>query len=88
MPEDKTTPLADGKRELSVEESLQRLEMYVQTLEQGEIDLDQAFTAFEKAVKLSKKLKKKLEHYEHKIDIITKESKESGEFEIEGFSDE
>ena len=79
------------KKEISVEKSLSRLEMYVQALEQGEVDLDQAFKIFEKAVNLSKRLRKKLEHYERKIDIISKNavnSQKPEDFELEPFPDE
>ena len=76
------------KKEFSVEKSLKRLEMYVEALEQGEVNLDQAFKIFEKAVSLSKRLRKKLEQYERKIEIITKKSTETGQFETEPFPEE
>ena len=58
------------KRELSVEKALQRLEAYIHRLEEGDIDLDQAFKIFENASRLSRKLRKKLESYERKVEVI------------------
>ena len=58
--------------DFSVETSLKKLETYVELLEDNNTDLDEAFKVFENAVKLSKKLKKKLDGYERKISIITK----------------
>ena len=55
---------------LSVEKSLKKLEGYVEILEKGDTDLDKSFKVFEAAVKVSKKLKKKLDSYERKIEII------------------
>ena len=56
---------------LKVEDGIKSLENYVEALEQGEIGLDEGFEIFEKAVKVSKALKVKLDSYERKIEILT-----------------
>ena len=76
------------EKKISVEQSLKQLEVYLQNLEQGEIGLDEAFEIFEEAVKLANHLRKKMESYERKIEIITNNSKEKGEFEAEDFMEE
>ena len=73
------------EKKSSVEESLKRLEIYVHALEEGEVGLDEAFEIFEKAVKQSNYIRKRLQNYERKIEIITDSSKENDQFEVEDF---
>lgn len=54
----------------SVEESIRELESIVESLESGKMDLDESFKKFEKAVAISKGLKKKLDNYERKIEMV------------------
>lgn len=54
----------------SVEESIRELESIVESLESGKMDLDESFKKFEKAVSISKGLKKKLDAYERKIEMV------------------
>ncbi len=58
--------------ELPVEKSLALLQEIVDQLESGKLDLDASFGRFEEAVKLSKALKKKLDGYERRIELIRK----------------
>ena len=59
------------------EESLKKLEIIIQKMEEGECSLDEAFSIFEEGVCISKKCSKLLEDYERKI-MIVKEKKIDG----------
>jgi len=61
----------DLKPQLKIEKGLEILDDLVKRLESGSQDLDDSFVIFEKAVKIAKRLQKKLEEYERKIEIIT-----------------
>ena len=62
------------KKKFSIENSMLKLEKIVEILERGDANLDESFDYFEKAVKISKKLRHKLEEYELKIEMISKEN--------------
>ncbi len=68
----------------SVEESIKELEAIVESLESGKMDLDESFKKFEKAVTVSKSLKKKLDAYERKIELI-QSTGENGPIRTETF---
>ncbi|MBN8217031.1 MAG: exodeoxyribonuclease VII small subunit [Spirochaetes bacterium] len=57
--------------EKPVEESLKTLEAIVEALEGGRLDLDSSFAKFEEAVRISRSLKKRLDAYERKIELVT-----------------
>lgn len=59
-------------KEPSFEEALSRLEEIVQTLEDGDAELDRTLSLFEEGVKLSKLCHKRLESAEKKIEILVK----------------
>ena len=63
-------------QQINIEDSLTVLEDYVKQLENSEINLDQAFDIFERSVHLSKLLKKKLDSFERKIQIIVDDNEE------------
>jgi exodeoxyribonuclease VII small subunit len=52
------------------EEALGRLETLVQTLERGDLSLDESLKAFEEGVKLSKSCVKLLDEAERRVDIL------------------
>lgn len=55
---------------LSFEESLAELETIVQHLEQGELDLEEAMSLFERGLHLSKYSQNKLQNAEQQINIL------------------
>jgi exodeoxyribonuclease VII small subunit len=55
---------------LKFEDALGRLETIVQTLERGELSLDESLKAFEEGVKLSKSCLKLLDDAERRVDIL------------------
>ena len=56
------------------EEAMQRLEAIVQTLEQGEVPLEDSLKAFEEGMKLAKFCSEKLEEAEKKVSLLVQES--------------
>lgn len=65
---------------LSFEEGMQQLEALVQSLESGQMPLDAAFEAYERAVELKKALGALLDEGDRRIRVLT----EDGEREITG----
>ncbi|MBI4829824.1 MAG: exodeoxyribonuclease VII small subunit [Nitrospinae bacterium] len=61
-------------KEPSFEASLKRLEDIVNKLEEGELDLDKSIALFEEGVAVTKRLQKKLEEAERKIEKLTRAS--------------
>lgn len=55
---------------LKFEEALGRLEELVQTLERGDLSLDDSLKAFEEGVKLSKNCLKLLDDVEKRVEIL------------------
>ncbi|GAA3910479.1 exodeoxyribonuclease VII small subunit [Litoribacillus peritrichatus] len=62
--------MSNSKKELNFEESLSSLETLVQSLENDNLSLDQALSAFEKGVKLSRNCQAALEQAEQKVTIL------------------
>jgi len=56
--------------EMKFEEALQRLEAIVQTLEGGDLPLDDSLKVFEEGVKLSKNCLKLLDQAEKRVEIL------------------
>ncbi len=74
------------KEEKTFEESLNELEKVAQTLERGELPLEEAISEFEKGIRLSKECSEKLEQAEKRINILVKN--EEGEMAEEKFEQE
>ena len=74
------------KEEKTFEESLNELEKVAQTLERGELPLEEAISEFEKGIRLSKECSEKLEQAEKRINILVKN--EEGEMTEEKFEQE
>ena len=66
------------KKKISFEEGMQTLEALVQSLESGQMTLDESFKAYEQAVKLKAELEALLEEGDRRIRVLT----ESGEREV------
>ena len=73
----------EEKKELSFEESLEKLEGIVKKLETGDIPLDDAINEFNEAIKLSKICDDKLKKAEEAITKVVKESGEIVDFQVE-----
>ena len=71
--------MAKEEKELTFEESLERLENIVKKLESGEVPLDDAIKEFNEAMNLAKKCDEKLKSAE---EAITKIVKEDGSLEV------
>ena len=56
------------------EDAMQRLEAIVQTLEQGELPLEDSLKAFEEGMKLAKFCSEKLEEAEKKVSLLVQDS--------------
>ncbi len=74
------------KKELTLEESVVRLEEIVEELESGEADLEKSIELYQEGKKLGLEASKKLEGLEQKILKITGEK--DGKLETEEFDQE
>ena len=71
------------KKELSFEESLEKLEEIVKKLEVGDVPLDDAINEFNNAMKLAKACDDKLKHAEEAITKLVKENGDTVDFKVE-----
>ncbi|MEX1119025.1 MAG: exodeoxyribonuclease VII small subunit [Terrimicrobiaceae bacterium] len=62
--------MAEKKTESSIEEALERIEVLVQEMEEGQLPLEDIITRFEEGSELVKACQKKLELAEERIKII------------------
>jgi exodeoxyribonuclease VII small subunit len=60
--------------ELSFETALSRLEEIVDRLEEGDLELEAALSAFEQGVALSRRCAEQLAHTERRIEVLIRES--------------
>ena len=60
------------EKEISFEETMQKLETIVQELENGNLNLDDSIKKFEEGIKLSKNASNYLEEAEKKITVLVK----------------
>jgi len=66
------------------EEALSELEALVDTLEKGELSLEDSLTAFERGIGLTRTCQKALDEAEQKVSILTAKSAEA---QLEPFED-
>ena len=59
------------QKEPSFEETLSELENLVETLEKGELSLDESLQSFERGIELTRSCKQVLEAAEQKVQILT-----------------
>lgn len=76
----------EDMEKLTFEDALQKLEVIVRELETGQIKLDDAVEAYEKAVSLKKICEEKLRSAELKIEKI--EKSKDGEIVLKPFEEE
>ena len=75
--------MAEKKKELSFEESLEKLEVIVKKLESGEVPLDEAIDNFNEAMKLAKTCDEKSKNAEEAITKLVKDNGEVVDFKVE-----
>lgn len=75
--------MAEKKKKLSFEESLEKLEVIVKKLESGEVPLDEAIDNFNEAMKLAKTCDEKLKNAEEAITKLVKDNGEVVDFKVE-----
>ena len=75
--------MAKEEKELTFEESLERLENIEKKLERGEVPLDDAIKEFNEAMNLAKKCDEKLKTGEEAITKIVKEDGSLEDFKVE-----
>ena len=78
--------MAEKKEEIKFEKAMKRLEIIVDELEKGDMDIDKSLEAFEEGIKMSRLCSKKLNEAESKIEQLTKNEK--GELMTELFPTE
>ena len=71
---------------MKFEQGLRKLEDIVNTLDEGQVSLDQALSLFKEGLTLSKELSKTLDDIERKVEIIIK--KDDGSIEKRPFQQE
>lgn len=70
----------------SFEASLKRLEKIVETLEQGDVSLDESLKMFEEGIQLSKECLETLNKAELKVQQLSKDL--SGKFQVTDFEEQ
>ena len=73
----------EKEKELSFEESLEKLEGIVKKLETGEVPLDDAIGEFQNAMKLAKICDEKLKNAEEAITKLVKDNGDIVDFQVE-----
>ena len=77
--------MAKKRTGLSFEKSLKELEQLVETMEKGEITLEQSLECFERGVQLTRACQKALKEAEQKVQILLDDN---GEPTLKPFIDE
>ena len=71
------------KSEFNFEEALEELERLVNSMEEGELSLEESMKTFEKGVKLTRECQAALKKAEQKVQILLNENGETEAFKIE-----
>ena len=74
--------MSNEKKELSFEENLEKLEIIVKELENGDVPLDDAIKEFNEAMVLAKKCDEKLKSAEEAITKIVNNDDSVDDFEV------
>ena len=75
-----TMPRKTTKKQPDFETDLAELESLVETLEQGDISLEESLKLFERGVTLTRSCQKALQEAEQKVQILLEKSGEPEEF--------
>ena len=71
------------KSEFNFEEALEELERLVNSMEEGELSLEESMKTFEKGVKLTRECQAALRKAEQKVQLLLNENGETEAFKIE-----
>ena len=71
--------MSEDKQELSFEDALAELESLVETLERGELSLEDSLESFERGVTLTKTCQKALKEAEQKVRILSGDGSDAEE---------
>ena len=63
--------MATRKKNVDFESSLQQLENIVETLEEGNLGLEESLKSFEKGIKITRECQQALINAEHRVRILT-----------------
>lgn len=74
--------MADNKQEMNFEEKIKKLEIIVNELESGEVNLDDAIDKYTEAMKLSKECSDKLNEVSEKVNKILMDNGKLEDFEV------
>ena len=75
-----------NKKELSFEDSLKRLEQVLESLEHGNLNLEESVKAFEEGVKLVRFCHDRLDEVERRVELLLKD--EAGRFVTKPFPED
>lgn len=70
--------MATRKKSIDFEQSLKELELLVDTMESGELSLEQALKAFEQGVKLTRECQQALQSAEQKVEQLSRTAADTG----------
>ncbi len=73
----------DDKKEIEFESALKKLEAIVESLENGELSLEQALKQYEEGVKMADICSKRLTEAEKRVDVLMKTA--GGKFKTAAF---
>lgn len=71
--------MATRKRSIDFEQSLKELELLVDTMESGELSLEQALKSFEQGVKLTRECQQALQNAEQKVEQLSRATADTDE---------
>lgn len=74
--------MATRKKSPNFEESLEQLEELVETMESGDLSLEESLKAFESGIKLTRECQTRLQEAEQKVQILVQEQ---GDMRLEDF---
>ena len=78
--------MSDEKKEVAFEVALKKLESLVESLEAGDLSLEQALKAYEEGVKMADICSKRLSEAERRVEVLMKTS--PGKFKTMPFESE
>ena len=68
--------MSDDKKPLNFEAQIEKLEVLVAQLENGNLSLEDSIKAYEEGVKIAQACQATLKHAEQKVEILTKQGEE------------
>jgi len=77
--------MATRKRGINFEQSLKQLETLVESLETGNLNLDESLKSFEKGIKITRDCQSALSDAEQRVRILTRDRDSDSETQTEDF---